>query len=146
MNTLTTSNNKSVNILAKVYESRFHQAALWGAITFVRIMSDSSVHVKDVIQQYQSYMGLDEDSLDSDSAYMSYFRLNKMVIQAHKQIRDSSPGQGMPPVCNPEIINEMREQYSQQLDLQNQQFEEFLNELAEKCQKNEDSNSNRKIK
>lgn len=65
--------------LDNYYKTQFHIAALWGAITFVRQMTNATVSTKLVIEEFKKYFGFDEDSLPTDSATISYYRLNDRI-------------------------------------------------------------------
>lgn len=62
----------------KLYEMRFHDAAIWGAITFVRHYNPS-VTMKDVLETFQEYFGMSENNFPIDSAMVNFYRTNTKI-------------------------------------------------------------------
>lgn len=107
--TLTNNNNtvrvkRQKSTLERLYQTRFHEAALWGAITFVREFTGNDLLAREVILSYQSYFGLDEDTFPCDCAYVQFTRVNKKIRAAQPEIRKDEPM-----LFKSEIAEEMRE-------------------------------------
>lgn len=87
MKLTTTNNNKNVkSVYQKVIESRFHEVCLWAWVTSAR-NANSKITVREAIMRYQAFFGLNEDSLDSEIAWITYYRMNRKVMQAHGDIK-----------------------------------------------------------
>lgn len=70
----------SKNPLQNFYQTNFHTAALWGAITFVReLCGDQNISIRTVIEEFRNYLGYDENNLPIDSAMMAYYRTNEKI-------------------------------------------------------------------
>ncbi len=58
---------------------RFHEAALWGAITFVRRFTNNNITGREIMEAFQDYFGLDEETFPSDCAWVMFGRINEKV-------------------------------------------------------------------
>ncbi len=108
----TTNNNKASekrqkSSLERLYQTRFHEAALWGAITFVRMFTGSDKMGREIILAYQKYFGLNEDTFPADSAYVQFSRVNKKIKEARKTT------DAQPVMYKGQMMQELREMKNQ---------------------------------
>lgn len=82
----TTNTNGNVRAFRKFTEIRFHDAALWGAATFVTQVTNMSQ--KDVIIAFRNYFGLSEDELSLECARVSLQRTNARVRATISDLED----------------------------------------------------------
>lgn len=83
---------------------RFHEAALWGAITFVRHFTKNQTTGKEIMEAFQDYFGLDEDSFPTDCAWVIYGRTSEKIRLSRKGELPKEPK-----LFKSEIVNEVRQ-------------------------------------
>lgn len=94
----------------KLYEMRFHEAAVWGAITFVRHFNPQ-VTLKDVLTTFREYFGMDENSFPIDSAMVNFYRTNEKISVLVRRKKLSAGEEKEIMVQNIQCIKQMLDEF-----------------------------------